>query len=221
MDGNQNQIGTTSFIPKKPLITRGGFGLSRQAGANASRIFLFLSVVIFFVSLGAYFVALRQESTKTKDVANLKTILERAQAQFEPDQILNMTRFDMKINAAKDLIYFNKSLGVIDTTEHITLRPLFKLLADKTLKSVRFKDFRYSNIDNQKIEIKMSGEAKGVFGNANYAAVAQQAREFSDTRVLTNVIISDLNLGPNNNVTFSLTASIKPELVSYAESFKQ
>jgi hypothetical protein len=95
--------------------------------------------------------------------------------------------------------------------------PLLELISQKTLKSVRFKDFKYTNVDNAKIEIKMAGEAKGVPGTANYAAVAQQAREFSDSGDFKNVIVSDLNLGQNNNVVFNLTAEVKPELVSYTE----
>lgn len=206
---------TTSFIPKKPLTPK--TDLSGSLGG----ILLVISIVLFVASLIGYFVASYQEKAKQKDVDNLTVILNQAQAQFQPNQVLNMTRFDSKLKVAKDLLYLSNEPGVTDATMHITLQPLFKLLSDKTLKSVRFKDLKYSNVDNQKIEIRMSGEARGKANIANYAAVAQQAREFADTRVLMNVIVSDLNLGANNNVTFNISASIKPELLSYVEALKQ
>ena len=200
-----------SFIPKKPLATRSSFIV------NVSGVFLFVSFVILILSVGWYFIAISQQSSKKKEVDNLKVSLEKAQEQFQPNQVINMTRFDTKMKVAKNLLYLSKDVDSIDNVEHITLRPLFKVISDKTLKSVRFRDFKYTNIDNQKINIKMSGEARSVGNVANYAAVAQQARELSDTRVLTNVIVSDLNLGANNNVVFNISASVRPDLLSYTE----
>jgi hypothetical protein len=206
---------TTSFIPKKPLVAKGDFT------ASFGGIFMALSIVLFIISVSGYFVASYQKKTKKEDIEFLTDNLQKAQAQFQPNQVLNMTRFDTKLQVAQDLLYLNKNAGFADTTMHITLQPLFKILSDKTLTSVRFKDFKYTNVDNQKIDIKMSGEARGKASTANYAAVAQQAREFADTRSLMNVIVSDLNLGSNNNVIFNLSASVKPELISYTESLKQ
>lgn len=213
MDGNPIQ--STSFIPKKPIVTKGDFG------ASLSGMFLALSIILFIASISGYFFAVWQERTKNKDVADLKDTLSRAQAVFQPNQVINMTRFDTKLKVARDLLYYTNLSGVPDPTVHVTLQQLFKILSSKTLSSVRFRDFKYSNVDNQKIDIKMSGEAKSDATTANYAAVAQQAREFADTKVLTNVIVSDLNLGANNNVTFNLSANVKPELISYTEALKQ
>lgn len=206
---------TTSFIPKKPLVVRSDFS------ASFGGIFMAISIVLFIASVGGYFLASYQKRTKAEDIKFLTDNLQQAQAQFQPNQVLNMTRFDTKLRVAEDLLYLNKDAGFSDTTMHITLQPLFRILSEKTLKSVRFKDFKYTNVDNQKIEIKMSGEAKGGVNIANYAAVAQQAREFADTRDLVNVIVSDLNLGQNNNVIFNLSAAVRPELISYTESLKQ
>ncbi len=212
---DNNPIQTTSFIPKKPLVGR------RDFGTNVSGIFIFISIIIFIFSVAGYFIIVRQEKVKIAEVASLRANIKKAEEQFEPNQVINMTRFDTKLKVAEDLLYLNKESGSVDTMAHITLQPLFKLLSEKTLVSIRFKDFKYTNVENQKIEIKMSGEAKSVGNTANYAAVAQQAREFTDSRQLTNVIVSDLNLGANNNVTFNLSAGIKPELISYTEFLKE
>ncbi|MDO8493461.1 MAG: hypothetical protein Q7S19_02870 [bacterium] len=211
MDGINTQQ-TPSFIPKKPLVAKSDFS------ANLPGIFLFLSIVALIFSVGGYFVAIYREKAKNTEVENLQLILKKAQDQFQPNQVVNMTRFDAKLKIAENLLYLQKEAGGTDTVAHITLLPLFNLLSEKTLTTVRFKDFKYNNVDNQKIEIKMSGEAKGTVGLANYAAVAQQAREFSDTRVLQNVLVSDLNLGSANNVTFNLTMNVNPELISYTET---
>ena len=212
---DSNPIQTTSFIPQKPLVPRS------DLSASAGGIFLFLSVVILIFSVAGYFIVVRQEKTEIANVEFLRKNLKEAQAQFQPNQIVNMTRFDAKLKIAEDLLYLHKDSGLNDTIGHVTLQPLFKLISEKTLKSVRFKDFKYSNVDNQKIEIRMNGEAKGSGGIANYAAVAQQAREFADSRVLSNVVVSDLNLGPSGNVVFNLSANIKPEFISYTETLNQ
>ena len=209
MDGVD--LGTTSFIPKKPLTQRTGFGV------DLSGVFLFISIAILMVSVGGYAYAALREKSVLKDTEDLKIILKAAQDQFQPGQVVNMTRFDSKMKIAKDLLYLSHDPRNPDSTMHSTLLPLFDLLSKKTLKSVRFRDFKFTNVSNQKIEIRMSGEAKSVGSIANYAAVAQQARVFSDTGDLINVIVSDLNLGANNNVVFNLTAGVKPELISYTD----
>ncbi len=213
MDGNPIQA--PSFIPKKPLVQKSGFS------ANIPGILLFLSIVALILSVGGYFIAVYREQAENQDVQNLQIIINKAQEQFQPNQVVNMTRFDQKLKVAQDLLYLNKEPGAIDPAMHITLLPLFKLLSDKTLKTVRFNDFKYTNTDNQKIELHLSGQAKGTGGIANYAAVAEQAREFSDTRLLQNVIVSDLNLDSNNNVTFNISADVDPTLVSYTEALNQ
>ncbi len=210
----EQAFGTTSFIPKKTLTPR------RDLSVSGSGVLVFVSILILIASAVWYFVALNQESSKTKDINTLQSQLQEAEQQFPQDRVVKMVRFDTKLKVAKDLLYLNTAQGSLDTTEHITLLPLFKLLSDHTLKSVRFKDFKYSNPDNQKIQIKMRGEASGTGNVANYAAIAQQAKEFSDTNQFTNVIVSDLNLGSSNNVIFNITASVRPELVSYSESLK-
>ncbi len=206
---------TASFIPKKPLVPR-----SNLSGSLPG-VFMFLSILVFLVSVGGYFFTVYEEKAKTDDVNNLKIILQKAQDQFEPNQVVNMTRFDAKLKVAQDLLYLTKGAGATDVALHVTLQPLLKLISDNTLKSVRFTNFSYTNTDNQKIEIKMSGEAKSNGFTADYPAVAQQARQFSDTRLLTNVIVSDLNLGQNNTVVFNLTATVQPALISYTEYLNQ
>ncbi|MBI3632664.1 MAG: hypothetical protein HY226_00050 [Candidatus Vogelbacteria bacterium] len=210
MDGID--IGTTSFIPKKPLVQRTAFGV------NVSGVFLFLSIALLIISIGGYAYAVLREKSVLADTENLKIILKAAQDQFQPGQVVNMARFDTKIKIAKDLLYLSHDPRNPDTTMHSTLLPLLDLLSKNTLKSVRFRDFKFTNVDNQKIQIRMSGEARSAGSVANYAAVAQQARTFSDTGELINVIVSDLNLGANNNVVFNLAADVKPELISYTDS---
>ena len=207
-------IDTTSFIPKRPLETR------RVSALSLSGIFTFLSLVLLIASVGAYFAMYFREKSILTDTSNIEKIIQGAQDQFQPKRIVDMSRFDARLKLSSDLLYLTHDPRAPDLTMHITLQPLFKLLSDKTIKSVRFRDFKYTNIDNQKIDIKMSGEARGIGNTANYAAVAQQARVFSDSGDLINVLVSDLNLGTDNNVVFNISASVRPELLSYTEAIK-
>jgi len=209
MDGTG--LETTSFIPKKPMTP--GVNL----GASLFGIFIFASAIIFLASIGWYFYAKSQLVSVKDDIANIEVVINNFGGQFQPKELLNMTRLDAKLKLATDLLYLSHDIRVTDNYMHVTMVPLLNLISQKTLKSVRFKDFKYTNVDNSKIDIRMSGEARGASGSANYAAVAQQAREFSNSGGFKNVIVSDLNLGSNNNVIFNLTATVKPELVSYTE----
>lgn len=207
MDG---QFETPSFIPKKPLATRSGSVLSFGG------LFMFISVLIFVLSVGGYAGLYLYEKNVKLSIDRLNKMLEdklKEQAVTEQD-VHNLFNFNNKIKIAKDLLYLDRANNSGDVTQHTTLIPLLGFLKENTLKTVRFKDFKYSNIDNNKIEIRMSGEAKG------YPSIAFQAEAFDVIGKLSNVVFTDLNLGPNNLVVFNMTASVDPSLVSYAEMVK-
>ncbi|MBI5140313.1 MAG: hypothetical protein HZA94_02610 [Candidatus Vogelbacteria bacterium] len=207
MDG---QFGTPSFIPKKPLATRTG------SNVNFGGFFMFISVLIFILSVGGYGgLYFYERSIKTSAETLNKTLKDKLKEQAVTEQdVHNLFNFNNKIKIAKDLLYLDKANNSGDTTQHTTLLPLFKFLKDNTLKTVRFNDFKYSNIDNSKIDIRMSGEAKG------YPSVAFQAEAFDVIGKLSNVVFTDLNLGPNNLVVFNMMATVDPSLVSYADTVK-
>lgn len=213
MDG---QFGTPSFIPKKPLATRSGSTI------NFGGLFLFVSILVFVLSLGGYGAVYFYEKKLDVDIklANEDLMKKKEEKKVTDQDVRNLFNFNNKIKIAKDLLYI---LDNSDTTQHTTLVPLLNILRESTLKTVRFKDFKYSNVDNNKVEIRMSGEAKG------YASIALQAKAFENATFegvkgasigLRDVVFTDLNLGANRLVVFNVTAGVDPELVSYANMIK-
>ncbi|MEK7066477.1 MAG: hypothetical protein AAB965_02840 [Patescibacteria group bacterium] len=204
MDG---QFGAPSFIPKKPLATRSGSAISFGG------LFLFVSILVFILSVGGYiglyFYAQSIEKTiETSRVAVQKKLADKAVTEKDVNNLFN---FNNKIKIAKDLLYIG---APGDTTQHTTLTPFFNFLREATLKTVRFKDFKFTNMDNSRIEIRMSGEAKG------YPSVAFQAEAFDVVGKLSNVVFTDLNQGPNNLVIFNMSATVDPSMISYAKLVK-
>ena len=186
----------TSFIPKKTVIEA---PKKIRSGSGALNLFSFIIFIASLISAGgAYFY---RESVKT-NIDEFKKSLAIAKNQFEPSLITELQILDKRINAAN---------AILD--QHVAVSPIFELLQDSTLPTVRYSDFTYE-IDptTNLVDIQMKGEAKG------YNFIALQADLFNDNKFIKNPIFSDLVLDQNGNVDFALTFSVDKSLVSY-ESF--
>ena len=202
MIGDMQRSGIqTSFIPKKPLVSYG-----QKDKPGISGILNFIAIIAFVVSLsvfgGAYVYKLSQE----RSIASIKSDLSKVKKDLESKDSLmrEMIRFDTKLNTAGALL-----------NNHVSLRKVFEYLEESTMKNLRFTDFGYTNKNNEKVEIKMSGEAGG------YSTIAWQAKEFVDAKKTgdkdyTDIIFSDLNPGLTGNVVFKLTATVNPALILYS-----
>ncbi len=186
----------TSFIPKKTVIE----GPKKiKSGGGIVNLFSFIIFIASILSVGgAYFY---RESVKT-DITNFKKSLAIAKNQFEPSLITKLQILDKRLNAATTIL-----------DQHVAVSPIFELLQDSTLPTVRYSDFTY-DIDTATnlVNVEMKGEAKG------YNFIALQADLFNENKFIKNPIFSDLVLDQNGNVDFNLTFSVDKSLVSY-ESF--
>lgn len=186
----------TSFIPKKTVIE----GPKKvKSGGGVVNLFSFVIFIVSLLSIGgAYFY---RESVKT-NITEFKKSLALAKNQFEPSLITKLQILDKRLNAATTIL-----------DQHVAVSPIFELLQDSTLPTVRFSDFTY-DIDSTTnlVNVEMKGEAKG------YNFIALQADLFNENKFIKNPIFSDLVLDQNGNVDFNLTFSVDKSLVSY-ESF--
>jgi hypothetical protein len=187
----------TSFIPKKTVIES-----PKRAGGGGGGIFNLIAFVIFIASLlsagGAYF----YRQSVSANIEEYKTSLIRARNQFEPGAIRELQILDKRLNAATKIL-----------NQHVAVSPIFELLQDITLPTVRYSDFSYVIDDaKSKVDIKMKGEAK------DYNFIALQADLFSDNKFIKNPIFSDFVLDQTSNIDFNLTFSVDKSLISY-ESF--
>ena len=186
---------TPSFIPKKNASFRPE--VKKRTG------FFFLLSIVIFASAGlmhtaAYFYKANLE----KKLKIYQNSLRLEESDFEPATLVELSRADAKLRAARTLL-----------DKHTTLQPLFKLLEENTLQSVRFKSFGFAiSPDQKKIELKMTGDAK------DYAGIALQSDAFGEIKEFKDAVFTDLNLSQSGRISFSFSATLDPALVSFIKN---
>ena len=190
----------TSFIPQKPVVKE------RSTSSQPVSIFLIISLFILFAVLlatgGLYF----YKGIIEKSIVGMQNTLTLAQNRFEPSKIVELQILDKRLTAANEIL-----------SKHIVTTPVFKVLEEITMKTVRYTKFSYDLVTNQNIKqntsisIKMSGVAMG------YRAIALQSDLFTKNKNLIDPIFSNLVLDNNGNVVFDLEFSVDPSFVNYKQ----
>lgn len=190
----------TSFVPKKPIIEKAA---SSHSGGGFSGAMNLIALVIFIASILAAGATYFYRSSLTSRVEEYKVSLERARGAFEPALITELQVLDKRMRAASEIL-----------DNHVAVSPIFSLIGEITLPTVRYSDFSYEFNEENKtlVDVTMTGEAKG------YNYIALQADLFGDNKFIKNPIFSDFTLDQTGNVDFSLTFSVDKALILY-ESF--
>jgi hypothetical protein len=184
----------TSFVPKKPVITQAV--VSRSSNID---LFSLIAIVLFILSLALAGGIFFWKSLIVKDIDVKKATLERARDAFEPDLIKKIIRLDSRIESGEKLL-----------ASHVSVTRLFDVLSTITLRGVRFRDFNFSYLAEDKIEVGMKGQAQ------SFAAVAIQSDFFNQQKYLKNTMVGDLALEPSGLISFSVRTTVDPSLVSYS-----
>lgn len=185
----------TSFIPKKPITP------ATARPTSTVSLFSLLATVLFIVVLALSAGVFFYQNKLQKDIAVDKTSLDRAKGAFEPEVINQIIRLDTRIESAKTIL-----------ASHLAVTPIFNLLSNATLKTVRFRDFSFSYIAPDKISINMKGQATG------YSAVALESDTLNTQKALKNTMLSEMALEPLGTVSFNVSTTLDPSLVSYPNS---
>lgn len=190
----------TSFVPKKPIIEKAA---AVHSGGGFSGAMNLVALIIFIASILAAGATYFYRSSLIDRVEEYKVSLERARGAFEPALITELQELDKRMRAASDIL-----------ANHVAVSPIFTLIGEITLPTVRYSDFSYEfNEENGNlVDVIMSGEAKG------YNYIALQADLFGDNKFIKNPIFSEFTLDQTGNVDFALTFSVDKSLVLY-ESF--
>ncbi len=190
----------TSFIPKQPVTAEA------PHHASASSLFFLLSFIAFMASVaaaGGVFIYAQVVNKSIQAGTNQLTLNKNA---FDPNTISELTRLNDRINAAETLLKKHKSVST-----------LFLVLANSTLRNVRFNDFSYAGTDD-KISLTMKGQA------TSYETVALQSKEFTNPdlkNVFRSPLFGDLTLDNQGNVSFTFSTNIDPLLVDYYKLKKE
>lgn len=197
----------TSFIPKKPIV-------QEEKIHSKLSIFLLISLIIFFVSLGLAGWVFLERNILIQQIGDEQKTIETNKNGLTQDSITveSIVALDSRIRVANQLL-----------ANHVAVSPIFSFLNQRTLKNIRFKSFSIKNIGQDtmgatKVSIEMSGQAR------DFDSVASQADEFGKpeyTNIIKEPKISGLSLNPDGSVAFTFTASIVPSFISYSNSVSE
>ena len=191
----------SSFIPKKTGQTQ---TLSTGASVKGKRVNALMLIAggIFVLTLIGAASVFVYERYLISSLSKQRDSLERARDAFEPRLIEELSRVDLRLSVAEELLQ-----------NHITVTPLFELLSDLTLKTVRFEEFEFTRSVDGLVQVKMDGVAQ------SYRSIALQSELFGDNEYLQSPVFSEFKLDDFGNVAFSVTLSVSNELLLYASRF--
>ncbi|MEI6864157.1 MAG: hypothetical protein WCK46_02190 [Candidatus Adlerbacteria bacterium] len=187
---------SASFIPKKPLDSGkpyregGGFGL-----------FFFIALFIFIVSLVAAGGVFGYQTLLASSLASKSDSLAKAEGAFDISTIQDLIRMDSRINNAQLLLQ-----------NHVAPSAIFNFLGSQTLQAVQFVSLTYNLQGGNSATVVLAGQAD------SFATVALQSDQFSASKVLKNVVFSDIKVGLVGKVTFNVTATVDPSLINYTKN---
>ncbi|KKP87384.1 MAG: hypothetical protein UR90_C0007G0022 [Parcubacteria group bacterium GW2011_GWC1_35_8] len=189
----------TSFIPKKPIIEE------RTVPARSVNFFTIISIFLLFTVLivtgGLYF----YKGILATDITKKENDLNLAKNRFEPSKITELQLLDKRLRSSTEIL-----------SRHIAISPIFRVLSDITMKTVRYTKFSY-NIGTEKdtkVTVKMSGQAVG------YRSVALQSDLFvtkEEGKNFIDPVFSNLSLDDKGNVLFDLEFLVDPSFVDYKQ----
>ncbi len=185
----------TSFIPKKPIVSSASDKAPRSLFSLVATFLLVLSIVLSGGLFG-------YKLFLTKQKESLSASLNIARDSFEKDTIDELSLFDKRTEAAKQIL-----------SNHLVMTPMFTLLGDITIPSVQYTSFHQQATDKGFL-VTIEGVAR------DYRSIALQADEFNSTKGLAfqNVLFSNLEKDKNNNILFNLKFNVDPSLLSYEKN---
>ncbi len=184
----------TSFIPKASLQVEREHHAPSNPVALANIITAVLLVLAIVGSVGIFLF----ERYTIQSIASKQESLERSRSAFEPATIRELSRLDTRIEAGKKLL-----------AQHTAMSLLFDDLELRTLNTVRFAEFSYTEPNPGRIVLSMAGSA------TSFNTVALQAEEFSKSAIITEPRFSNVNLDQNGTIRFDFSAVVDVSRMRY------
>lgn len=186
----------TSFVPKQPVTTH----VRNQKSGQS--VFFFIAAVVAgisaLVAAGVFGYELYLKNARDTKFAELT----QAQQAVDLDVVEEFIRLRNRLTEVDRML---------DT--HIQLSMFFKTLEEKTLQTVRFNSLSLSVAEDRSAEVTMEGVAR------SFNALAAQSSAIASEKRIKRAIFSDIAVNTNGTVSFSLTATLDPRLITSAEAF--
>ena len=158
--------------------------------------------VLFYVSIVALMGTVLVYVWLSISVNNTLAILDR----------LNLSLAEMKTNEQQQLqdkaLNYQKKIKDFNSlfTAHQSVRDFFKLLEENTHPQVWFSDIR---LDINEGDLHLSAAAK------DFQSVEQQFIIFKNLKDFSEVSLSDISIGKQGEISFSLEIALNPELFEF------
>ncbi len=197
----------TSFIPKKPLTAASP---SPSVDNNSTSVLLLVGILIFVVSVlaagGAYGWQVYLNSQKEQ----YKSDLAKLQNSVDITNIRKYKQMATKIDLASTTL-----------SKHVALSQVFSALSKLAVGNIRF-----TNMDLQvptdgktdQAKINLTGYAPSYEALAFQSDMLGHLEELNLRDIVMNPIIQDPVQNQNSNISFTLSANLSPDSMSYKHS---
>ena len=174
-------------------------------------IFLLVSIIVFFVSLGLAAYVFLEKKLLIQDITTEQNTIASNQTGIvsDTDTVQNIIDLNSRIIVGNQLL-----------ANHVAISPVFAFLQEVTLQDVRFNNFVFSSAGkdangNATVQVQLAGVAR------DWESVASQEDEF-DLPDWKNIIsqpkLSGFSLNADGSISFSFSAIINPKFLSYASA---
>lgn len=184
----------TSFIPKASLQVERKKTTSQSPVGIINVIASIILIAAIIAAIGIFLF----EQFTVQNIERKRQSLDRARAAFEPATIKELSRLNTRITSGGALL-----------DSHIAPSLLFSEIEEKTLSSVRFRDFALSESGPGRLVISMSGEA------VSFNALALQSDIFGESPFFSEPLFANFNIDNNGNVVFDFTAVVNLTEIAY------
>ena len=188
-----------SFIPKKSLDV----SAAPHGGGFSGLVFL-ISLLIFISSLVAAGAAFAYTQYLHNAIASKSKSLALDEGAYDPGTIQDLVRLDSRLTQAKILL-----------DKHVAVTGIFAFLATQTLPNVSFGSFDYALGNDGSAKITLTGTAD------SFSTVALQSDQFGGNKLLKDVVFSGITADATGRVSFSVSATVDPSVLSYSASLGQ
>ena len=188
---------SASFIPRKPLVA----GPSTRSAAGS--LFFVLALLLFIASLvlGGGVFAYGQYLSSA--LASKTDSLGKARQAYDPSVIESLIRLDARIRGARALMH-----------SHIAPSSIFTFLENVTLQNVNYTSFDYGSQGGRTVSLTLAGVAP------DFGTVALQSDAFGTSRVLKDVLFSDINVSDTGRVIFKVQGVMDPSFLLYTNALE-
>lgn len=192
----------TSFIPKKPILMDQKT-IKHSGGAS---VFMFISVMIFILSLAGAGFTFFWKDVLTKQQASYQVELEKAEKRFDIALIEKLKKANTKIDLANQLL-----------KNHIAVSEVFDIINNLTTEGIRFDNFEFTSpaVSGDSARITVKGTGNSFSSIAWQSDVLGQSIKYGKNKVVKNPVLGDLVLDDKGNVGFTLTASFDTSDIYY------